>query len=103
MFCLDVPLPMTYFHDLAVEEGLVDPNYWKEYTLELRNEKLPYLIPNCQEWVKIAFRKLYSRLSYLIKKALELSTWKSVIKQPQLLKGRYFADINRKKKSNGSK
>lgn len=97
MFYPGVPLPKTYFHDLAVEDGLIDPNYWREYTLGLRNDKLPYLVPDCEVWVKTAFREFYSRPSYLLRKAMDISAWKSVIKQPKLLGGLFFTKIRHRK------
>ena len=87
MFYAGVPLPDTDFYRLAVEGQQIDPEYWREYTLGLRQDRLNYLVPDMDQWIKRAFREFYSRPSFLIRKAFSGEMWRSVIKHPKLVLG----------------
>lgn len=90
MFYAGIPLPGTSFHKLAVEEKKIDPDYWRNYVLGKRKDKIPYLIPDMEKLIQCAFRKFYGRPSFLIRKMLNLDIWLSLIKRPRLLLGLFF-------------
>ena len=93
MFYPGVPLPKTSFHELSVQDGLIDKNYWREYSLNLRKDKLPYVVKDVERFINIAFREFYSRPNYIIKKALDIQSWKALAKNPKLLKGILWTKI----------
>lgn len=67
MFLLATPFPQTNLFDLASGQGLVDPNYWAEYTLGKRNDRIPYLVPEADKWMAKAYRSYYIRPKFVIK------------------------------------
>lgn len=85
MFYPGVPLPGTLFHKEAAAEGLIDPDYWREYTLGLRNDRLPYLVPGLEEWLRHAFSRFYRRPSYWAKRVLDPMAWRAVFRKPSLV------------------
>ena len=93
MFYPGVPLPKTSFHELSVQAGLIDKNYWREYSLNLRKDKLPYMVNDVERFINIAFREFYSRPNYIIKKAFDIQSWKALAKNPKLLKGILWTKI----------
>lgn len=90
MFYAGIPLPETRFHELAVKARLVDADYWRNYVLGKRSDKIPYLIPDMDKWVRRAFREFYGRPSFLIKKLLSLDLWASVMRNPSLIVNLFF-------------
>ncbi len=90
MFYAGVPLPETDFHTLAVERGKLDPEYWREYTLGRRDDKVPYMVLNLDRWVKRAFRQFYGRPAYLVKKMMSPGMWLSVFRKPGLVLRLFF-------------
>ncbi len=95
MFYLATPLPMTSFHELAVKDGIIDSNYWKEYSLNLRHDTLPYMVKGTKWWVAKAYREFYMRPSYLIKKIKDIHAWKALISNPNLIKSLFSAKTKR--------
>lgn len=93
MFYPGVPLPKTSFHELSVQAGLIDKNYWREYSLKLRKDKLPYVVKNVEKFINTAFREFYSRPGYIMKKLIDQQSWKALIKNPELLKGIFWTKI----------
>jgi len=87
MFYAGVPLPDTDFHRLAVEDKKIDPDYWRDYACGRRHDRLNYLIPDMDAWIKRAFREFYGRPSFLVRKAFSADLWLSVVRHPRLLMG----------------
>ncbi len=90
MFYAGIPLPGTDFYKLAVEAKKVAPDYWRDYVLGKRNDKITYLIPDMEKWIRRAFRKFYARFSFLMGKLFDLDVWLSLIRRPRLLLGIFF-------------
>jgi radical SAM superfamily enzyme YgiQ (UPF0313 family) len=72
MFTAVTPLPFTNLYDLSVEEGLIDPNYWKKFVLGKTNERVPFLVENADEWVNRAYKEFYFRHKFFIKKLFKI-------------------------------
>jgi radical SAM superfamily enzyme YgiQ (UPF0313 family) len=72
------PLPETKLFRDAVEEGLVEPEYWKEFVLGKRTDKVPFLFPETQKWVAKAYRAFYFRPSYILKRLLTPDSLKNL-------------------------
>jgi len=67
VFYLGVPYYKTNFHELAVERGLIDENYWKEWVMGKRTDPLPFLIPDAEKWLRKAYSDYYYRPKYILK------------------------------------
>lgn len=61
MFTIAVPYPKTDLYRLAFELGKVPEDYWRDYTLGLRNDPLPFLIDDAEKWMKRAYWDFYFR------------------------------------------
>jgi len=68
MFTIATPYPQTHLYKLAVEEGLVTGDYWKEFTLGKINKRLPYFVSDAKKWIKRAYLEFYFRPSFILKK-----------------------------------
>jgi radical SAM superfamily enzyme YgiQ (UPF0313 family) len=68
MFTVAIAYPKTPLYDLAQKEGLVCGDYWGEFVLGLREDSLPYLVPNAEKWVRKAYRSFYFRPNYILKR-----------------------------------
>jgi len=75
MFTIATPYPQTPLHTLSVTNGLIDPDYWRKFTLGEDVGRMPYLIPDAEEWIKKAYRSFYLRPSFIFKKAKKLRSW----------------------------
>jgi radical SAM superfamily enzyme YgiQ (UPF0313 family) len=78
MFTLATPYPKTPLYDLAQKEGLVPPDYWREFVLGLRQDSLPYLVPDAEKWIERAYRSFYFRLGYMFKRLAGIRSWDDV-------------------------
>lgn len=87
MFTIATPYPKTHLYELAQEEGLVVGDYWREFTLGMQNERLPYFHPDAEEWVRKAYRSFYFRPKYICKSLLGIRSWKEVKKHFDAFKG----------------
>jgi len=72
MFTVAMPYPCTQLYEMAQKEGLLDGDYWAEITLGSRDERMPYLVADADEWVRKAYRSFYLRPSFVVKKLLKL-------------------------------
>ncbi len=75
MFTIATPYPKTPLHTLSVENGLIDADYWRNFTLGKEVGRMPYLIPDAEEWIKKAYRSFYLRPRFVFKKAKDLRSW----------------------------
>ena len=78
MFTKAVPLPRTPLMTQSVSEGLVDPEYWRKYTLGVQQAPMPNLVPNAEKWVAHAYRSFYLRPSVIIKRLLSIRTYNDI-------------------------
>ncbi|MCW1309769.1 MAG: radical SAM protein [Candidatus Nanoarchaeia archaeon] len=66
MFSITTPYPETELYKFAGELGLVDSDYWRSFTLNKANERMPYCAKNVEHYTKIAYRKFYFRPRFII-------------------------------------
>jgi len=90
MFTKAVPLPNTPLMVQAVEQGLVDPQYWSKFTLGQQVTPIPPLIPDADKWVRKAYRDFYLRPSKLISQLFGVRTMDDLIKGIKGLAGLVF-------------
>lgn len=90
MFYAGIPLPDTSFYEQAVERKKIDPNYWRDYVLGKRDDKIPYMIPDMDSWIQHAFRQFYGRPLFIAKKLFKPDIWASVVRNPSLIAKLFF-------------
>ena len=72
MFTIATPYPMTPLFELAKREELIDPQYWRQFVLGQRNDRLPYLVPDAEKWIRKAYMNFYLRFNYLFTRLLKI-------------------------------
>ncbi len=72
LFTKAVPLPQTPLMMQSVSMNLVDPHYWKNYTLGKKQDPMPNLVPNADKWVERAYKSFYLRPSKILKQLLAI-------------------------------
>jgi radical SAM superfamily enzyme YgiQ (UPF0313 family) len=73
MFTMATPYPATPLYELALKEGLLKNDYWRDFTLgNQKNKRIPYLIPDVAAWTKKAYIKFYFRPGFIIKRLMRL-------------------------------
>ncbi len=78
MFTKAVPLPQTPLMIQSISKGLVDPEYWRNYTLGIRQAPMPNLVPNAEKWVAHAYRSFYLRPLVIIQRLLSIRTYHDI-------------------------
>jgi len=74
MFTVATPYPQTNLFDLAADDGLIDRNYWRDFTLGRRVDRIPYLTKNSEEYVEKAYREFYMRPEYMLRKLRQVNS-----------------------------
>ncbi len=73
-FSITVPHPGTPIYEEAIKMGLIQEDYWKLYTLNKINYKIPYFkieglsSSDLEKLLKYAYRKFYFRPSWVLNK-----------------------------------
>lgn len=80
MFTVTTPYPETPLFNEAAEKGMVDRDYWHDFTLGRRSDRLPYFVEDADQWTKKAYRKFYLRPSYILKKVAKIRSWDTLKK-----------------------
>lgn len=74
MFTVVTPLPETKLYEEAVELELVDEEYWKDFTLGKRDDRMPFLVEDADKWVNRAYREFYFRPSFILRKLSKIDS-----------------------------
>ncbi len=80
MFTLATPYPRTSLYELAVEQGIVTGDYWRDFTLGKRMERIPYFVPDAEGWMKRAYREFYLRPRRIWRQVRKIRSWRDVAK-----------------------
>jgi radical SAM superfamily enzyme YgiQ (UPF0313 family) len=81
MFTAVTPYPMTPLYEEARSEGLVQGDYWREFTLgNVRSKRIPYFFPSTDRWIKKAYVRFYFRPAYILKRLTQIRSWQDVVK-----------------------
>ena len=80
MFTKAVPLPSTPLMRQCVEEGLVEEDYWKRYTLGEDLDPIQPLVPDADKWVKKAYQSFYLRLSKILDQLFRIRSLSDLLK-----------------------
>jgi anaerobic magnesium-protoporphyrin IX monomethyl ester cyclase len=66
MFSITTPYPQTELYRFASELNLINKDYWKLFTLNKENERMPYCAENVAHYTKKAYRKFYFRPRFVV-------------------------------------
>lgn len=80
MFTVATPYPQTNLYELALEAGIIKGDYWRDFTLGKREERLPYFVKDSDMWVKQAYKEFYLRPKYVWKKLRRLRSLETLKK-----------------------
>jgi radical SAM superfamily enzyme YgiQ (UPF0313 family) len=81
MFTVATPYPQTPLYEMAMQEGLIKNDYWREFTLgNVAEQRIPYFYSDAEQWVKKAYLSFYFRPRYVIRKLNQIHSWDSLIK-----------------------
>lgn len=80
MFTVTTPYPDTPLFDMVADQGIVDRDYWRDFTLGKRSDRLPYLVEGADRWTKKAYRRFYLRPSYIMKEVAKIRSWDTLKK-----------------------
>jgi anaerobic magnesium-protoporphyrin IX monomethyl ester cyclase len=81
MFTAVTPYPQTPLYKLAMQEGLIKNDYWREFTLgNIKAQRIPYFLPDIERWIKKAYSSFYFRPKYVIKKLNQIRSLYDFIK-----------------------
>lgn len=75
MFTVATPLPATKLMEQLVGEGIVNADYWKEFTSGLSRERMPFLVPDADRLCEKAYKEFYLRPSFVFKKIAKLRSY----------------------------
>ncbi|MCL5072805.1 MAG: B12-binding domain-containing radical SAM protein [Actinobacteria bacterium] len=79
MFSNVTPYPFTELHELAIETGLLkEKDYWKKFALGQTEERIPYVFPDMNKWVKKAYQKFYFRPKVVYRTALSIRDYEQM-------------------------
>ena len=72
IFSVATPYPGTHLFELACREKLIEKEYWRDYSLGEKKDRLPYFVEGADEWERVAYRKFYLRPNYIWRKLTEM-------------------------------
>jgi radical SAM superfamily enzyme YgiQ (UPF0313 family) len=75
MFTVGTPLPATKYWEDCVSDGMVNAEYWRNYTLGMKQERIPYSVKNADVLVKKAYFKFYFRKECILRKLKQARSW----------------------------
>lgn len=75
IFSIGTPLPNTELFQRAVEKGLIDPGYWKDFVTGRRYDRAPYLVNDAEKWARKALWSFYFRPRYIVKRLRKIDSW----------------------------
>jgi len=96
MFTVATPYPKTHLFELAKTAGLIDDNYWRDFVLGKRSDRLPYLVPHADIWVRRAYRSFYFRPRFVAKRLLEIHSFSDIRRYLQAAGGLINFRMNRR-------
>lgn len=87
MFTIATPYPHTDLYEISSKEKLIPENYWRDFTLGVRTDRLPYLVNDAEAWIARAYKEFYLRPLYIINKLLKLNSFDTLKKYIRGSKG----------------
>lgn len=73
MFTVATPLPMTRLMEQSGD--IVNPDYWKNFTLGNNSERIPYLTDDADKFCREAYKSFYLKPSFILKELAKLRSY----------------------------
>lgn len=80
MFTATVAHPNTHLYELALQNGLIKSDYWREFTLGKTDEKLPFFVEDADLWAKRAYKAFYLRPAFFMHRLKKIRSWQDITK-----------------------
>ena len=96
MFTKATPLPETPLMELAVSQGLIDRDYWRDFTLGKPQAPIPPFVPDADRWVRRAYREFYFRPKRILQQLFRIRSRQDLLKSWDALVGLLFFRMNQK-------
>jgi radical SAM superfamily enzyme YgiQ (UPF0313 family) len=64
------PFPETELYFESIERNLTPADYWKDFILGNRHDRIPFIFPDAGKWTAKAFRSFYFSPSYILRHML---------------------------------
>jgi radical SAM superfamily enzyme YgiQ (UPF0313 family) len=80
MFTVATPYPQTPLYELARREGLIKNDYWREFTLGMKDQRISYFFSDSERWIKKAYTSFYFRPEYIMRKIKQIRSLDDFIK-----------------------
>lgn len=80
IFAIATPLPHTELFTEAAAKGLVDSQYWINFSLCKETKRINYLIDDAEYWVRHALWSFYFRPTYIFKRMKKTTSWDALKK-----------------------
>jgi len=93
MFTAVTPLPATPLYQMAKDGALFQGDYWRDFTLRLRSDRIPYFFPETEKWVKRSYRSFYLRPSYVLRSLGKIRCWNSFKKHLDAVMGIFLFEM----------
>ncbi len=72
MYNVATPLPQTPLYMLAMQEGIIKGDYWREYTLGKRQDRIPFFVKDADKWVSRAYKRFFFRPKFILRQVGKL-------------------------------
>ncbi|MBM3281753.1 MAG: radical SAM protein [Candidatus Diapherotrites archaeon] len=72
MYNVATPLPQTPLYMLAMQEGIIQGDYWREYTLGKRTDRIPFFVKDADKWVSRAYKAFFFRPTFMLRQVGKL-------------------------------
>jgi radical SAM superfamily enzyme YgiQ (UPF0313 family) len=73
MFTMATPYPKTPLYELALKEGVLKNDYWRDFTLgKQKDKRVPYFMPEVALWTRKAYQRFYFRPGFIIQRLSRL-------------------------------
>lgn len=94
MFTVATPYPFTELYELAKQENLFAGDYWRDFVLGKRKDRLPFIMKNSEFWVKKAYQKFYFRPKFILKKLFKMRSVDNLKKTIDAARGLLFFKLS---------
>lgn len=75
IFAIATPLPHTELFQEAAAAGIVDSQYWINFSLCRETRRINYLIADAEYWIKKALWSFYFRPTYILQRIKKVTSW----------------------------
>jgi radical SAM superfamily enzyme YgiQ (UPF0313 family) len=87
MFTVATPYPGTPLYMRAQELGIIHGDYWREFILGTRSDRLPYLVDGAEKMIRQAYRSVYFDPSFVLRRVMRIRGMHDIANAMTALRG----------------